>query len=148
MIRTLNSLATLSERYETGRVPLRDVYTALEDLYALQRAGVLLVKRGYVELTALGLRKVEAETERRRAKEIDRAYRTKTAKRVVVAMQSLGDGWHSTADVERKAKVCDKNARFWLNRLRVDGRIERALGNSIAPGKYPPNSHVWRWRNV
>ena len=148
MLRTLNSLANLSERYETGRVPLRDVYTALEDLYTLQRKGVLLVKRGYVELTALGLRKVEAETERRRAKDIDRAYRTKVAKRVVVAMQSLGDGWHSTADVERKAKVCNKNARFWLNRLRVDGRIEQTRGNSIAPGKYPRGSYVWRWRDV
>lgn len=148
MIRTLNSLANLTEKYETGRVPLRDVYTALEDLYTLQRKGVLLVKRGYVELTALGLRKVEAETERRRAKDIDRAYRTKVAKRVVVAMQSLGDGWHSTADVERKAKVCNKNARFWLNRLHTDKRVDRAHGRMIDPEKYHSATYAWRWRNV
>jgi hypothetical protein len=148
MIRTLNSIAVLTEGHKTKRVPLRYVYTALEDLYDLQRAGVLLVQRGYVELTDVGWGKVREESQRRQDKEMLRAYRTKVAQKVLAGMRALGSGWHSTAEVESAAGVCNKNARFWLSRLHMDGRVDRVHGWKIDPDRYHSATYAWRWRDV
>ncbi len=145
MLRVLCNLAAEIETRGIERLPLRYVYTLLEDLYAMQRAGVLKVKGGRVELTEKGWNAVRNEAEHRRQQEIARQYRTSVAQRVVVALHQLGEGWHETSEVERRAGVCNKNARFWLNKMRKDGKVEREVGNQIDPDKYRTGVHVWRW---
>jgi len=148
MLRTLNSLATIIESHDTHRVPLRCVYTSVEHLQDLQRKGVVRLEGGCVGLSPLGWRKVQADADRRRREMPELAYQSKAADKVVRALRSLGGGWHETAEVERIAGVCGKYVRSWLNRLCRDGLVDRALGNSAAPGRFSPNAHIWRLRDV